>query len=73
MENSVSKNSSREPKAIRLLSDSYNVQSHLPSGEEGSVAWSKDEKFVKLKEFADGRLAELNEEVGGDDEYYDEE
>ena len=42
------------------------------NGQEGRADWSVDEKFVKLKEFADGRLEQMNEEEGGD-EYYDEE
>ena len=42
-------------------------------GLEGRPDWSQDEKLLKLKEFAEGRLAELNQEDGEEEEYYDEE
>ena len=41
-------------------------------GTDGKQDWSAIQTFVKLKEFAEGRLAELTGEEGGE-EYYDEE
>ena len=43
------------------------------NGEAGKPDWTKEEQFVKLKEFSDGCLAQMNEEEEGGDEYYDEE
>ena len=42
------------------------------NGDGGKPDWTKEEQFVKLKDFSDGCLAQMNEEEGGD-EYYDEE
>ena len=57
-------------KTFQKFIDLYNSQ----VGQEGKVDWSKEEQFVKLKEFADGCMAQMNgEEEEEGDEYYDEE
>ena len=44
------------------------------NGEDGKTDWSQEETFVKLKDFADGAIAQMNEPEGeAGEEYYDEE